>query len=92
MQMELVTQSFDNAAGGATQGLQAAKGFASRGLAGLKAAREAMKSGGGDKVGGLMTGLQAAVSATTGTSVTLLKFTGPGRVGIQSMYVGFGSG
>jgi uncharacterized protein (AIM24 family) len=87
VQMELVTQPFDNAASGAAQ---AAKGFASRGLAGFKAARAAMK-GGGDKAGGLMTGLQAAMSATTGTSVTLLQFSGPGRVGIQSMYVGFGS-
>jgi hypothetical protein len=65
--------------------------LASRGLAGFKAARAAMK-GGGDKVGGLMSGLQAAVGASTGTSMTLLKFTGPGRVGVQSMFVGFGTG
>jgi uncharacterized protein (AIM24 family) len=91
VQMELVTQVFDSAAGGAGQGVQSAKGFASRGLAGLKAARAAMK-GSGDKVGGLMSGLQAAVSASSGTSATWLKFTGPGRVGVQSMYVGFGTG
>jgi len=96
VQMELVTQAIERAdadgsgGGGATAGAQAAKGFASRGLAGIKAARAAMKSG--DKVGGLVSGLQAAVSASTGTSMTLLKFTGPGRVGIQSMYMGFGTG
>lgn len=94
VQMELVTQAFetdgDGGGQGAGGGVQTAKGFASRGLAGLRAAREAMK--GGDKVGGLMSGLQAAVSASTGTSMTLLKFTGPGRVGIQSMFVGFGTG
>jgi uncharacterized protein (AIM24 family) len=93
VQMDLVTQAFETADGQAAPsgGMQAAKGFASRGFAGLKAARAAMK-GGGDKVGGLMTGLQAAVSATTSTSMTLLKFSGPGRVGIQSMFVGFGTG
>jgi uncharacterized protein (AIM24 family) len=90
VQMELVTQAFVSEEGGPSQGMAAAKGLASRGLAGFKAARAAMK-GGGDKVGGLMSGVQAAMSATTGTSMTLLKFTGPGRVGVQSMYVGFGT-
>jgi uncharacterized protein (AIM24 family) len=103
VQMELVTQVIERAdgdggaasggagAGGAGASMQAAKGFASRGLAGFKAARAAMK-GGGDAVGGLMSGLQAAVGAATGTSMTLLKFSGPGRVGVQSMYMGFGTG
>jgi len=91
VQMELVTQPIE-AADGATAagGLQAAKGIASRGFAGLKAARAAMK-GSGDKVGGIVSGLQAAVGASTTTSATFLKFTGPGRVGIQSMYAGFGT-
>ena len=90
--MELLTQAFESGDGQAAPGgMQAAKGIASRGLAGLKAARAAMK-GSGDKVGGLVSGLQAAVSASTNTSATFLKFSGPGRVGIQSMYMGFGSG
>jgi len=92
VRMELVTQPFETEGGApAGGGAQSAKGFASRGMAGLRAAREAMK-GSSDKVGGLMSGLQAAVSASTSSSMTLLAFTGPGRVGIQSMFVGFGSG
>ena len=92
VRMELVTQPFETEGGApAGGGAQSAKGFASRGMAGLRAAREAMK-GSSDKVGGLMSGLQAAVGASTSSSMTLLAFTGPGRVGIQSMFVGFGSG
>jgi len=88
--MEIATVRFDGAddggggGGGGGGGVQAAKGFASRGLAGLKAARQAMKSG--DKIGGLMTGLQAATNAVTGTSMNVMRLSGPGRVGIQSMY------
>ncbi len=66
---------------GANQGVQSVKNIASRGLAGLKAARALMK--GGDTVGGL----QAAAGVLTGPGITLMRLTGPGRVGIQSMYV-----
>jgi len=83
--MEIATEKLGGAAAEANQGVQAAKGMATRGLAGLKAARSAMK--GGDKIGGLMTGLQAAAGAATGTTMTLMRLTGPGRVGIQSMYM-----
>jgi uncharacterized protein (AIM24 family) len=88
VQMEIETQVFDSAGGSTSQG---AKAFAGRGLAGLKAMRAAMK-GSTDKVGGLMSGLQAAVSSSSGTTATWLEFTGPGRVGVQSMFVGFGAG
>jgi uncharacterized protein (AIM24 family) len=89
--MEICTQKLDSGAAdagppsAATQGVQAAKGLATRGFAGLKAAREAMKSG--DKIGGLVSGLQAAAGAATSTSMTLMRLVGPGRVGIQSMYM-----
>ena len=86
--MELVQQRFDGDGSGGDQGgggKQAAKSLATRGFAGLRAAREALK-GGGDKIGGLMSGLQAATGAMTGSSMTLMRLTGPGRVGIQSMF------
>jgi uncharacterized protein (AIM24 family) len=71
-------------AGGATG--TAAKSIASRGFAGLKAARSLMKGGNG--LGGLLSagGLQAAAGVLTGPGLTLMRLTGPGRVGIQSMY------
>ncbi len=85
--MEIVTQKLTGEGddGGGGGGVQAAKGLATRGFAGIKAARAALK-GGGDKIGGLMSGLQAAAGAATGTSMTLMRLSGPGRVGIQSMY------
>jgi uncharacterized protein (AIM24 family) len=82
--MDISTQKLSTGGG---QGLQAAKGLASRGFAGLKAARSLMK--GGDGAGGLLSsgGLQAAAGVITGPGMTLMRLTGPGRVGIQSMYV-----
>ena len=67
------------------QGLQAAKGLASRGFSALKSARQLAKSG--DGLGGLLSGggLQTAAGVLTGPGYTLMRFTGPGRVGIQSM-------
>jgi len=63
------------------QGLQAAKGIASRGFAAIKAARALTK-------GGDLQGFQAAAGAAlTGPGITLMRMTGPGRVGIQSMFV-----
>jgi uncharacterized protein (AIM24 family) len=79
----------DSAASGATQG---AKGLASRGLAGLRAARALRKEGGG--LGSLLSGdvMQAASGVLTGPGITLMRLKGPGRVGIQSMYMHHGSG
>jgi uncharacterized protein (AIM24 family) len=72
---------------GANQKVQAAKGIASRGFAAIKAARQLTK--GGDGIGGLLSsgGLQAAAGVLTGPGMTLMRLTGPGRVGIQSMYM-----
>ena len=83
--MDISTQKLISGETG-TPGLQAAKGLASRGLSGLKAARSLMKSG--DGLGGLLSsgGLQAAAGAVTGPGITLMRLTGPGRVGVQSMY------
>jgi uncharacterized protein (AIM24 family) len=77
---------------GANQGLQAAKGIASRGLAAIKAARALTKSG--DGLSGVLSGggLQAAAGVLTGPGITLMRFSGPGRVGIQSMFVDHGTG
>jgi len=72
---------------GANQGVQAVKGVATRGFAALKAARQLTK--GGDGIAGVFSsgGLQAAAGVFTGPGMTLMRLTGPGRVGIQSMYV-----
>ncbi len=77
---------------GANPGVQAVKGAATRGLAALKAARQLTK--GGDGIGGLLSsgGLQAAAGVFTGSGMTLMRLSGPGRVGIQSMYRHHGSG
>jgi uncharacterized protein (AIM24 family) len=68
---------------------QTAKGLASRGRAGLRAAKALRKEG----LQGLFSGdvLQQATGILTGPGITLMKMTGPGRVGIQSMYHHFGS-
>jgi len=72
---------------GANSGVQAAKGLATRGVAGLKAVSALRKQG----LGGLLSGdtLQTAAQAVTGPGLTLMRCTGPGRVGIQSMYQHF---
>ena len=74
---------------GASGAVQGAKGAATRGLAGLKGLR-ALKDKG---IGGLMSGevLQTASAMLTGPGLTLMRLTGPGRVGIQSMYMEHGS-
>jgi uncharacterized protein (AIM24 family) len=78
----------DSAPSGAAQG---AKSLASRGLAGLRAARALRKEGGG--LGSLLSGdvMQAASGVLTGPGLTLMRLKGPGRVGIQSMYMHHGS-
>ncbi|MDA8047421.1 MAG: AIM24 family protein [Actinomycetota bacterium] len=74
---------------GSSGAAQMAKGLASRGLAGLKAARALKKEG----LSGILSGdvMQQASAIFTGPGLTLMKMTGPGRVGIQSMYQHFGA-
>jgi uncharacterized protein (AIM24 family) len=73
--IDIISQSL--APADANAGMQAAKGLAKRGLAALKAARDISKGG----------GLQAAAGVfSAGNSMALMRLTGPGRVGIQSMY------
>jgi uncharacterized protein (AIM24 family) len=69
---------------GTSSATQTAKGLASRGLAGLKAARALKKEG----LQGLLSGdvLQQASGIFSGPGITLMRMTGPGRVGVQSMY------
>ncbi len=69
--------------------VQGAKSLASRGRAGLKALRALRKEG----LEGALSGsvLQAASGVLTGPGLTLMRLTGPGRVGIQSMYMNHGS-
>lgn len=73
---------------GSTGAAQTAKGLASRGLAGLKAARALKKEG----LSGLLSGdvLAQASGILTGPGITLMRMTGPGRVAVQSMYQHFG--
>jgi uncharacterized protein (AIM24 family) len=75
--------------GGVTQGLKSAGQLAGRGFRGLKAMRELMSDGGvagaaGQLLGGGGTALAGAFASNT--SMVLMRLTGPGRVGMQSMY------
>lgn len=74
---------------GSSGAAQAARGLASRGLAGLKAAKALKKEG----LGGILSGdvMQQASAIFSGPGLNLMKLTGPGRVGVQSMYQHFGS-
>jgi uncharacterized protein (AIM24 family) len=74
---------------GASSAVQGAKSVATRGLAGLKGLRALKKEG----IGGLLSGdvLQTASGMFTGPGITLMRLTGPGRVGIQSMYMEHGA-
>lgn len=74
---------------GGSSAKQAARSIASRGLAGFRAARALKKEG----LAGILSGdvLQAATGVITGPGLTLMRLTGPGRVGIQSMYQHHGS-
>jgi uncharacterized protein (AIM24 family) len=74
---------------GASSAAQGAKSVATRGLAGLRGLK-ALKDKG---IGGLMSGevLQTASGMFTGPGITLMRLTGPGRVGIQSMYMEHGA-
>ncbi|HWE54224.1 MAG TPA: AIM24 family protein [Acidimicrobiales bacterium] len=85
--IEIVTHKL--APEGASSAGQTAKSIASRGLAGLKAARSLKKEG----LQGILSGdvMQQASAIFTGPGITLMKLTGPGRIGVQSMYQHFGS-
>ncbi len=88
--IEMVTHKLTPGDGAATGAKQAAKSIASRGLAGLRAAKALRQQG----IGGILSGdvLQTASGVVTGPGLTLMRLTGPGRVGIQSMYQHHGSG
>jgi uncharacterized protein (AIM24 family) len=75
---------------GAAQGLQNVKSVATRGFKGLKAMRELMSQGGGlaGAAEQFMGGGGAAVADafSSNTRASLMRLTGPGRIGMQSMY------
>jgi uncharacterized protein (AIM24 family) len=70
--------------------IRVAKDLAGRGFRGLKAAREMMKGGVAEMASQVLSGGGGAILASavsSSRSATLLSLTGPGRVGIQSMYL-----
>jgi uncharacterized protein (AIM24 family) len=86
--LEVRSVDIGGAGGGVAGGLQNAKQFAGKGLRGLKAMRELMKDGvagaAEQLIGGGGTALAGALSSDY--RMSLMKLTGPGRVGMQSMY------
>ncbi len=73
----------------ATQGMKAAKDMAGRGFRGLKAARALMKDGVAGAAAQVLGGGGTAVlgdALSSSRAATFMSLTGPGRVGIQSMY------
>jgi uncharacterized protein (AIM24 family) len=87
--VETVTHKLAAGDGQTSSAVQGAKSLASRGMAGLKALRALRKEG----IEGALSGnvLQTASGVLTGPGLTLMRLTGPGRVGIQSMYMDHGS-
>ncbi len=86
MQIEKV--DIGGASGGVGQGVQAAKQMAGKGFRGLKAMRELMSDGVAGAAGQLMSGGGAALAGAfqSNSQMVLMKLTGPGRIGMQSMY------
>ena len=74
--------------GGVSQGLASAKQVAGKGFRGLKAMRELMSDGVAGAAGQLMSGGGAALAGVfqSNSQMVLMKLTGPGRIGMQSMY------
>jgi uncharacterized protein (AIM24 family)/ribosomal protein L40E len=72
----------------ATQSLQGAKQVAGRGFRGLKAMRELMSDGVAGAAGQLLTGGGGALAGvfSSNSNLPMMRLTGPGRVGMQSMY------
>ena len=90
--MEVVTVNIGSSpdTSKATDKVRAAKDLAGRGFRGLKAAREMMKGGVAEMASQVLSGSGGAILASavsSSRSATLLSLTGPGRVGIQSMYL-----
>ena len=87
--VETVTHKLTAGDAQPSSAVQGAKSLASRGFAGLKALRALSKEG----IGGALSGdvLQTASGVFTGPGLTLMRVAGPGRVGIQSMYMHHGS-
>lgn len=90
--MEVVTVDIGGSPDGgkAADKVRAAKDLAGRGFRGLKAAREMMKGGVAEMATQILSGTGGATLASAVSSsrkATLLSLTGPGRVGIQSMYL-----
>ena len=86
--MEVQTVDIGGATG-AAQGLQNVKSVATRGFKGLKAMRELLSDGGiAGAAEQFMGGGGAAIADAfaSNTRATLMRLTGPGRVGMQSMY------
>jgi uncharacterized protein (AIM24 family) len=87
--MEVINVDIQGSSGGgAAASLQSAKQLAGRGFRGLKAMRELMSDGvagaAGQLLGGGGTALATAMSSNS--NLTLMRLTGPGRIGMQSMY------
>jgi uncharacterized protein (AIM24 family) len=86
--MEVVKVDIGGQGGGVGQSLQAAKSVAGKGFRGLKAMRELMSDGVAGAAGQLMSGGGAALAGVfqSNTQMVLMRLTGPGRIGMQSMY------
>jgi uncharacterized protein (AIM24 family) len=87
--MEVLNIDIRDADGGkAVQGVAGAKQMASRGFKGLKAMRGLMSDGVAGAATQLMSGGAGALADafSSSTNVSLLRLSGPGRVGMQSMY------
>jgi uncharacterized protein (AIM24 family) len=86
--LEVRQVDIGGAEGAAGQGMQNAKQLAGRGFRGIKAMRELMKDGVAGAAEQLMSGGGAALAdgLSSPYRMTLMKLTGPGRVGLQSMY------
>ncbi len=87
--VETVTHKLTAGDSETSSAVQGARNLASRGMAGLKALRALRKEG----IEGALSGpvMQTASAVLTGPGLTLMRLSGPGRVGIQSMYRDHGS-
>ncbi len=90
--MEVVTVDVappaDGSGSGGGQAVASAQQFAGRGLRGFKAARELMSGGVAGAAGQLLTGGGSGLANvfSSNSKVSLMRLTGPGRIGMQSMY------
>ena len=78
----------DGSGSGGGQAVATAQQFAGRGLRGFKAARELMSGGVAGAAGQLLTGGGSGLANvfSSNSKVNLMRLTGPGRIGMQSMY------